>query len=173
MVNPTQTSQTTERRLLLMRHAKSDWDDPQLKDHDRPLNARGRRGADVMAHWIESHGGGVPDLVLCSSATRTRETLDRMLAHWSSATDVRHFESLYHADPEAILRCVRCDGGEALRVLVVGHNPGMEMLAAKLANRYQAFITATVAVFSLPQELNWDQLRLHQQLPLIAFGHPD
>ncbi len=154
-----------------MRHAKSDWAEAQQRDFDRPLNSRGRKGADAMALWIAEQAG-IPDLILCSEAARTRETLARMLKQWKFEIDTRYFESLYHADPETILKTVRSDGGDASRVLVIGHNPGMEMLAAKLADRYQPFVTATVAVFDIPESLRWESLRMNQVLPLVAFGSP-
>ena len=67
-------------QLILMRHAKSSWDDPAAADFDRPLNGRGRRSAKALGHWLRQRGW-LPDRVLCSSARRTRETLDGRNAH--------------------------------------------------------------------------------------------
>ncbi|SLN18217.1 Histidine phosphatase superfamily (branch 1) [Roseivivax jejudonensis] len=112
------------RRLLLMRHAKSDWSFEE-PDHDRPLNARGRRSADALGAWLRD-SGMLPDQVLCSTSRRTRETLERL----DIDAPVRFEDRLYHAAPEAVLDALR--GAEGSRVLIIGHNPGFQETAARL-----------------------------------------
>jgi phosphohistidine phosphatase len=139
-------------RLLLLRHAKSSWDDSQLDDHDRPLAERGRRAAeDVGARLRES--GLAPDLVLCSTATRTRQTLELLDLEQPA---VRFEDRLYGADAEELLEVVRELPEEAGAVLVIGHNPGMHDLALRLAaaasgpeadHLRERFPTAALAVF--------------------------
>ena len=113
-------------KIIFLRHAKSDWSEPDAADHDRPLNPRGRAAAAKMGGWLRSRGH-LPDLVLCSSAARTRETLDG-LGLPEARVEMR--PDLYQADAKAILAAV--EGAEAECVLVVGHNPGMAE-AARLA----------------------------------------
>lgn len=119
--------------LLLLRHAKSAWNEPGLADRDRPLNGRGRHAAALLGRYI-ADSGLQPERALVSAAARTRETWKRLQREWTGApTPAETLEDLYLAPPSAILACVRRHGGEARRLLVVGHNPGLERLAARLA----------------------------------------
>ncbi|MFZ5709021.1 MAG: SixA phosphatase family protein [Pseudomonadota bacterium] len=121
------------RRLILVRHAKSDWDDPSLDDHDRPLNRRGRRSAAELGEWLHSRGYE-PDQVLCSSAARTRETWARVAATPLEVTpQVDYLTGLYHAGPDVMLRALRRAAGDV--VMMIGHNPGIAAFAALLPAR--------------------------------------
>lgn len=119
------------RTLFLFRHAKSSWDDPSLSDHERPLADRGIRTTPVMADHLRD-GGIVPDVVLCSSARRTRETLDLLGDAVPDDCDVRFEDALYAASAEALLERLRALPDEAHRVMVIGHNPGLQDLALLL-----------------------------------------
>ncbi len=124
------------RRLYLLRHAKSSWDDPSLADHDRPLAPRGRKAARRLgAHLSEE--GIEPELVLCSSARRTRETLERLGGAVGGST-VEVEEGLYAADADALADRLRAVPDEVRSVLLIGHNPGLEELALDLAGRGEA-----------------------------------
>lgn len=112
-------------RLILMRHAKSDWSSGVTRDHDRPLNPRGARSARAMGDWLRSNGY-LPDQVLCSTATRTRETLAGLRI--DAATDF--LPQLYHAEPWDMLDALR--GAVGKSVLMIGHNPGIGELATDL-----------------------------------------
>jgi phosphohistidine phosphatase len=114
-------------RLILMRHAKSDWSSGVTRDHDRPLNPRGARSARAMGDWLRSNGY-LPDQVLCSTATRTRETLAGLRI--DAATDF--LPELYHAESWDMLDTLRGAVGET--VLMIGHNPGIGELASDLVN---------------------------------------
>jgi phosphohistidine phosphatase len=116
-------------RLILMRHAKSSWDDPDLPDRDRPLNARGQRAARALGEWLASRGHQ-PDGVLCSSARRTIETWEGIAPALPDAPTPQLLEALYQADPDTILSCLRQASGRC--VLLLGHNPGIAALAASL-----------------------------------------
>ncbi len=147
--------------LLLMRHAKSDWTDAVLEDHDRPLNDRGRRDAPRMGRLLAAEGL-MPDLVVCSTAVRARQTLEGLAAGGGlGEAAVVHEASLYLASPGTILAVARAAvgdaGGEPERVLLIGHNPGMEELASRLAGRFVRFPTATVAVCDLAT-IDWADL---------------
>ena len=118
------------RRLILTRHAKSSWDDPDQDDHGRPLNARGRRAALELGEWLHSRGYE-PDEVLCSTAERTRETWFRALAAPLEVTPrVSYVDSLYHATPDVMLAALQKATGDC--VMMIGHNPGIGELAAML-----------------------------------------
>ncbi|MCB2066727.1 MAG: histidine phosphatase family protein [Erythrobacter sp.] len=115
------------KRLALLRHAKSDWDDMALRDFDRGLNARGRRGAELMARHITDHGIAW-DLVLASPAERVRCTL----AASRLQVPVRFEEALYLADGSTLMNHVQRVGDSHESVMVAAHNPGLQELALML-----------------------------------------
>src|SRR5215471_2277391 len=117
--------------LCLLRHAKSSWKDPTLPDHDRPLNSRGRTEAPVMGKEIGKHGLD-PDLVLCSTARRTRDTLALVLPELKTEPKVIYEDGLYHGTPAEILGIMHEVGAGAGRVLLVGHNPELQEFALDL-----------------------------------------
>jgi phosphohistidine phosphatase len=119
------------KRLYLLRHAKSSWSDPSLPDHDRPLAPRGRRAAKTIGCHLSAQGIE-PDMVLCSTALRARETLDRIERALGKADIVLESE-LYAASANAVLDRVRRVPDEVGSVLVIGHNPGLQDLALDLA----------------------------------------
>jgi phosphohistidine phosphatase len=118
------------RQLLLMRHAKSSWDDPKLADHARPLNARGRRAAAAMGEEMRRLGLS-PDVVLVSSARRTLQTLEA-LEPWAETPLVEPMDRLYLASGEQLLAILQGVAETARSVLLLGHNPGMHDLAMML-----------------------------------------
>ena len=118
-------------RLLLLRHAKSDWS-KEADDHDRPLNQRGRKAAPEMARHM-SGKDYLPEAVLCSTARRTRETLDLLLAVWMKRPAIRFERGLYLAEGPALLGNLKKATDKASPLLLVGHNPGIEELAIALA----------------------------------------
>ncbi len=124
------------RRLLLLRHAKSSWDQGDLDDMSRPLSARGRRAAPLIGRHISARGL-VPGLVLCSTAERARQTLELVAAEWErqegegAKVDLR--ASLYLCPPGELLAAVRRLDDDIDCAMIIGHNPGMAMLAGRLA----------------------------------------
>lgn len=119
------------RQLLLLRHAKSSWDDPALSDHARPLNARGRRAAVAMAGAF--HGLGLaPEVVLVSSARRTLQTLEALVPLEGTPL-VEPMDELYLAPWRNLLGTLQRVPQTARSVLLVGHNPGLHDLATALA----------------------------------------
>ncbi|MBC6407732.1 MAG: histidine phosphatase family protein [Rhodobacteraceae bacterium] len=111
--------------LILMRHAKSSWDDPALDDRDRPLNKRGRTSAAALGDWLKTRKW-LPDQVLCSPSVRTVETFDRLAL--ASRADL--IPDLYHAAPDT-MRTVLCQTS-GKTVMMLGHNPGIGEFAARL-----------------------------------------
>jgi phosphohistidine phosphatase len=124
------------RQLLLLRHAKSSWDDPQLSDHARPLNPRGREAAKVMAQAMRDLGL-VPDVVLVSSARRTLQTLEA-LEPWDEMPLIEVMDALYLAPSPEILAVLRKAAPAARCILLIGHNPGLHDLAMLLAGAHAA-----------------------------------
>jgi phosphohistidine phosphatase len=123
-------------RLLLLRHAKSDWSG-KADDHARRLSARGKRTAPRMGACMRAKGYE-PQLVLCSTAERTKETLELVLPALTGQPQIHYDRSLYLAEwPELLAEICAVPGG-ASPLLVVGHNPGLEQLAIALALQTQS-----------------------------------
>ena len=119
------------RRLILIRHAKSSWDDPQIDDHARPLNDRGRCDAPRIGRWL-AEKGHVPDEVLCSDAVRAHETWDLISGALPGApVDLHLLPELYHAGPREMIAALHRARGRA--VAMIGHNPTVGEVARRLA----------------------------------------
>jgi phosphohistidine phosphatase len=156
--------------LLLMRHAKSSWNHPELADHDRPLNKRGKRDAPAMGEYVAEQEL-VPDLVISSTAVRARKTAEKVARAFGEKIEPVLFPELYHAEPpnyESVL-CGLSD--QYSRVLLVSHNPGIEEILALLAGVDEAVPTATVAWIELPIE-SWGQFSVDVQGELITVWKP-
>lgn len=117
--------------LHLLRHAKSSWRD-DVEDHQRPLNRRGREAAQRLGRHLPTIAGGI-DLVLCSSAARTRETFDLALAGLAQRPRCLIEDGLYLAGCDKLLDRLRHLPEEDGNVLLIGHNPGLHELAVALA----------------------------------------
>ena len=153
------------RHLALLRHAKSSWDDPDLDDHDRPLTGRGRRAAASIGKYMRRKGI-VPDLVLCSSATRAVQTLK--LLQLGPGPEILIEDELYGASVAEMLARLRRVPDRVASVLLIGHNPGIFDLAVTLADDQQsidAFPTAALADLRLPLD-SWADL-----FPNVATVH--
>ena len=120
--------------LLLLRHAKSDWGDTRLDDHDRPLAPRGVRACARMGRWLASEGP-TPELVLCSSARRARDTWEEIAPQLTHVPEMRVERGLYLASPDSLLQLAAGVEDTVGCLMLIGHNPGMHLLAAGLAGR--------------------------------------
>ncbi|TYC65020.1 histidine phosphatase family protein [Stappia sp. BW2] len=118
-------------RLLLFRHAKSDWGDPNLDDIDRPLNGRGKTASVRMARYMQEQGLK-PNQILCSTAQRTRETLARLLPTLTQETQIHLVSDLYQQSEDNYAGLIRRYGGRAQNVMVIGHNPATQDTALDL-----------------------------------------
>lgn len=154
------------RRLMLLRHAKSDWSSQGLRDHDRGLSARGREAAPRMGAYMARHAL-LPDLILASTATRVAETLDHLLPAFRQAPRILHDERLYEAGANALLEAVKETPPTVHSLLLVGHNPGLAELAGLLIasgdvearqQLIEKFPTAALAVIDFALD---DWARLH------------
>ena len=123
---------TEVRHLYLLRHAKSSWDDPAADDHDRSLAPRGRRAAQLIGDHLRD-AQVTPALVLCSSSRRTQETLELITPALGATAVVSVERPLYGASARDLLDRVQNVSDAVRSVMVIGHNPGLEDLAAALA----------------------------------------
>ena len=139
------------RDLILLRHAHAEPAQPGQADADRPLSMRGQAEADAAAAWLKAHQL-LPTRVLCSPSKRTRETLERVLAVLGY-TDVRYEPRIYDASPGTLMT-VLDEHVDIDRVMMVGHNPGFEQVAALLhsgiSGDARGMPTAGIAQFALP-----------------------
>ncbi len=119
------------RRLIVLRHAKSDWSD-DLPDHERPLAPRGIRDAPKLGRWL-AENGYLPERVLCSTARRTRETWERVSDALPTKPPVEYDDDLYGAGPEEFLAAARRVPSDVTTLALVGHEPGVSELTLDLA----------------------------------------
>jgi len=130
-----------DRRLVVIRHAKSDWAN-DLPDDQRPLNPRGRREAPLIGPWVVEHVGAV-DLVICSTAVRARETFARS---GLTAAEVRHDERVYAASQHDLMSVLDEVSDSLGTVALVGHNPGLSELVRTLTSEPVELKTSAIAV---------------------------
>ncbi len=142
--------------LLLLRHAKSDWHTGAQTDHARPLNERGRQAAPKMGRFMHRNDL-IPDRILCSTAVRTRETCAGLQTMWPHTVPTDYVDAIYEARLEALLDTIAPCLRAGTRLLVVGHNPGMEKLLHHLVPSgahpamAQGYPTCTLAQIALPE----------------------
>ena len=136
-----------ERRLIIMRHAKSSWSSNASSDHDRPLNNRGRRDAPFMAKVLRDNGWE-PDLVLSSDSRRTRETWELMEEHLPSVKEVVFERTLYHAELKDLQSMIKRIKPRQGTILVLGHNPGWHEMVELLSGRDEKITTSNCALLS-------------------------
>jgi phosphohistidine phosphatase len=151
--------------LTIMRHAKSSWDDPGLKDFNRPLNERGRKSARAVGRELKRRGMRF-DQAIASPAVRVRETLEQLAKGFGKAVDVRFDPEIYAAGVQTLLDLVRAIPGEVHAPLIVGHDPGLQELLLRLTRDDRQglrrkvaakFPTAALAVVELPA-VRWSEV---------------
>ncbi|MCL4266520.1 MAG: histidine phosphatase family protein [Anaerolineae bacterium] len=156
--------------LLIMRHAKSDWDNTRLSDHARPLNKRGKQDAPHMGKLLKDEDL-TPDLIITSTAERaltTAELVALACDFEGELVTTRHF---YHADPATYLELLQGVDDQYNRVMIVGHNPGMEELVTDLTGQAEHFTTANIAHVELPIT-SWSQLNEDTTGTLLHLWRP-
>ncbi len=155
--------------LGLFRHAKSSWEDMGVRDFDRALNARGRKGAALMGRHIVDYGVHWRQVV-ASPATRVRETIDSAIQAVGATPPIHWDDRVYPASSETLIDALREYGGDSSSVLLCGHNPGLQELVFDLVNDDGSnplmdkvagkFPTAAFAVIELDID-SWSDLRLN------------
>jgi phosphohistidine phosphatase len=142
--------------LLLLRHAKSSWDHPELKDHDRPLNKRGKKEAPKVGKYLKANNL-IPDLILSSTAHRAHDTAQAVAEACGFNQPIELNQDLYMSEPACYLDILHMLPDSINRVLVVGHNPDLETLLTLLTDAAQHMTTAALAQIDLPIS-NWREL---------------
>jgi phosphohistidine phosphatase len=135
------------RRLVIVRHAKSAWPD-DVPDPERPLNKRGRRDAPAVGRWLRDRVGPL-DAVVCSPATRTRQTWALIAAEFDGAPDPVFDDRVYAASVETLLAVVSAIPDDVGSALLVGHNPGVADLVSSLTGEELEMKTSAVAVLGV------------------------
>ncbi len=146
--------------LLLLRHAKSSWTDPDLQDFERPLNHRGRRAAPLIGRFILQEGF-VPDLILSSPAERARQTIALIVETAHLAGELRYDERIYEASAESLLEVISQAEDRFATLLLVGHNPGMEDLLLLLSGETGRMPTSALAAITFDTE-KWGKVKEHK-----------
>src|ERR1043165_1182920 len=153
------------RRLMLLRHAKSDWSVPGARDQDRPLNARGREAAPKMGAYMARHGL-VPDFIVASPATRVTETLALVLPAFTKQPKTVPDARIYETGADELLTVIKKAPRSVHCLLLVGHNPSLAQLASLLVasgevetrqRLLEKFPTAALAVIDFPVD-DWSKL---------------
>lgn len=142
--------------LFVLRHAKSSWDDAALTDFDRPLNDRGRKAAPFIGEKMRGLGL-FPDLMVCSPAARAKQTAILVSRSAGLNLDILYDSRIYEASASALSKVVGERGGSAERLMLVGHNPGIESLITWLTGRTEPMPTAALAEITL-DVVDWEGL---------------
>ena len=156
--------------LLVLRHAKSSWNDSALDDHERPLNERGRRDAPRIGELVQEYEL-LPDVVISSDAVRAQLTAEALAEAAGYAGEILFDERLYLASPAEIILVLRTMREDAETIMIVGHNPGLEELVERLTGERQDMPTAALAQIGLPID-RWRDLKLSTRGTLLGHWQP-
>ncbi len=156
--------------LLFLRHAKSSWKDSTLADHDRPLKPRGQRDASRMGSLIQDEDL-IPDLILSSTAKRTRDTTELVAEACGYDGKIKFQRDLYNAWTSRLIEILRDLKPKHTRVMIVGHNPGLEELLYVLTDQEEWLPTAALAQIQLPIK-RWNKLDDETEGKLVNLWRP-
>lgn len=156
--------------LLLLRHAKSSWKDTELDDHDRPLNKRGKRDAPRMGQLLRDEKL-VPDFIVASTAKRARKTAEHVIAESGYRGETRITGDLYLVGGEQLRAVVAGLPAAHDKVLLIGHNPGLEELLESIVGAYSPLSTAALAHVELMID-QWVQLAERPAAHLVKVWQP-
>lgn len=156
--------------LLVLRHAKSSWKDSSINDHDRELNQRGRCNAPRMGQLLRDEGL-IPDIILSSTATRARETTEAVVDSSGFHGEVQFSSAFYLAPSDVWIEALVLLSQEYKRVMIVGHNPGLEILVEQLTGCEETFPTAALAHIQLMVD-HWTELSHQPMAQLVELWRP-
>jgi len=145
------------KRLYILRHAKSSWNEPDLADFERPLNSRGVKAAPFMGRFI-AEKQYIPSTIISSPARRASETAILVRDNSLTAAEIRFVDRIYEASPQTLTQIAAALSDEFDSAMIVGHNPGMEGFVRLLTGRSEAMPTASLAVIDLGIE-RWTDIR--------------
>jgi len=151
--------------LLLLRNAKASWKDYKVKDRERPLTKKGRKASAAMGLLIKENEL-VPQLLLSSSVLRANQTTQQLVASMEYSGKIIYMDHLFMAEPDVILDALSLLPNEVERVLVVGHNPGLEALVQILSGQIVSMAPASLAYLSVPVRA-WLELNKHTECDLV------
>lgn len=156
--------------LLLLRHAKSSWEHRDMPDHDRPLKKRGRHDAPRMGQWMREQNL-VPQLIISSTAKRARCTARLVAESCGYTGEIVLSRELYLAGPMGYIRALHGVSNTVDRAMVVGHNPGLEVLLEVLTGASEWLPTGALARVDLPVDV-WSQVREYIGGTLVGLWTP-
>jgi len=156
--------------LLLMRHGKSSWKDESLEDFERPLKKRGRKDSKKIASVIASNNL-IPDIIISSSATRARETVDVVVDALDFKNRIVFSDALYMGEPRDILAALENLNDDYNSVMIVGHNPGLEAYLQIIDGEIEALPTAGLGQLVLVLD-RWHDLSFDTMGDLVGFWTP-
>lgn len=151
--------------LLVMRHAKSSWKEPGLADHDRPLNRRGQEAAPLIGKLIKREKL-IPEVILCSTAARAKQTCELLLQEWKSPPEPQYLSDLYHCPADQIAEILRHIPDSAERALLIGHNPGLEEFLQTAAGYDEKFPTAALAELAI-EAASWGDVTFQTVMQVV------
>ncbi len=156
--------------LLILRHAKSSWDNLYLSDFERPLSKRGKYDAPRMGKLLRREEL-VPDLIISSSAKRAMATAESVALASDYENEITFTRDLYHADPESYIEALVTVDDNVNCVMVVGHNPGIEEFVEQLSGEWERMPTAALAQIRLPIN-RWSELTFDSEGNLVSVWRP-
>lgn len=157
--------------LLLMRHAKSSWKDNKLADHERPLKKRGYKDAVNIAKVLKKKEL-IPDMIISSSAVRAVETAKSLIEKTNFSGEFIIQDVLYMAEPVTYIEKISLTPQAINRLLVVGHNPGLESLVQILGDKIDSMPSGALAVIVLPIQ-SWSELSMDTEGELSRMWRPE
>lgn len=156
--------------LLLMRHAKSSWKDPDLTDHDRPLKKRGRKDAKRIAKVIEANDL-YPHLILSSSATRAVETVEVLVDALGFENEIIYSDALYMGEPSDFIEALKTLDSDIEKVMIVAHNPGLEAYLQIIDGEIEAMPTAALGYLVLSLD-DWSEISFETMGDMVGYWTP-
>lgn len=156
--------------LLLMRHAKSSWKDPDLTDHDRPLKKRGRKDAKRMAKVIEANDL-YPNLILSSSAARAVETVEVIVDALGYEKEIIYSDALYMGEPSDFIEALKTLDSDIEKVMIVAHNPGLEAYLQIIDGEIEAMPTAALGYLVLSLD-DWREISFETMGDMVGYWTP-
>ena len=158
------------KKLLLMRHAKSSWDNSDIPDHERSLKKRGKKDAERMGKLLKSKELK-PDLILSSTALRAKETAEIVADTCKCKKEIIFLDSLYMAEPSDILRAIEKISKDKKTVMVIGHNPGLEAFLQIADGKVESLPTASIAYLTVSID-DWSELGKGENIKLKKLWRP-
>lgn len=158
------------KKLLLMRHAKSSWDNSDIPDHERSLKKRGKKDAERMGKLLKSKELK-PDLILSSTALRAKETAEIVADTCKCKKEIIFLDSLYMAEPSDILRAIEKNSKDKKTVMVIGHNPGLEAFLQIADGKVESLPTASIAYLTASID-DWSELGKGENIKLKKLWRP-